>query len=194
MGEIVLVLYANQSRFDETRRARWSRVIRSGFVIFVRHFNGQISKYYNSASTIDLSTRLWGKNKEFVNTRAKRLRMRKVSIFKSAVANANFTTRMPVFELNRTLLASKTSKQETLNLQVCTGARISRKFAAIVQESRSFRQIRASPFSVFMFDFRMKRKRSWTFKHDFRLWCKEESMWCKREKLKRLINFVFVKF
>ena len=35
----------------------------------------------------------------FMNTRAKRLRMRKVSIFKLAVANANFTTRMPVFEL-----------------------------------------------------------------------------------------------
>ena len=33
------------------------------------------------------------------NTRAKRLRMPKVSIFKLAVANANFTTRMPVFEL-----------------------------------------------------------------------------------------------
>ena len=33
-----------------------------------------------------------------------------------------------------------------------------------------------------------------TFKHDFRLWCKEESMWCKREKLKQLINFVLVKF
>ena len=45
-----------------------------------------------------------------------------------------------------------------LNLQVCTGARISRNFAAIVQESGSFRQIRASPFSVFIFDFRMKRK------------------------------------
>ena len=55
-----------------------------------------------------------------------------------------------------------------------------------MQESRSFRQIRASPFSVFMFDFRMKRKRAWTFKHDFRLWCKEESVWCKREKLKQL--------
>ena len=81
-----------------------------------------------------------------------------------------------------------------LNLQVCTGARISRKFAVIVQESRSFRQIRASPFSVFMFDFRMKRKRAWTFKHDFGLWCKEESMWCKREKLQQLRNFVFVKF
>ena len=52
----------------------------------------------------------------------------------------------------------------------------------------------ASSFSVFMFDFRMKRKRAWTFKHDFRLWCKEESMWCKREKLEQLINFVFVKF
>ena len=33
------------------------------------------------------------------NTRAIRLRMRKVSIFKLAVANAKFTTRMPVFEL-----------------------------------------------------------------------------------------------
>ena len=30
------------------------------------------------------------------NTRAKRLRMRKVSIFKLAIANANFATRMPV--------------------------------------------------------------------------------------------------
>ena len=37
-------------------------------------------------------------------------------------------------------------------------------------------------------------ERAWTFKHDFRLWCKEESMWCKREKLKQLIKFVFVKF
>ena len=63
-----------------------------------------------------------------------------------------------------------------------------------MQEIRSFRQIRASPFSVFMFDFRLKRKGAWTFKHDFRLWCKEESMWCKSEKLKELINFVFVKF
>ena len=33
------------------------------------------------------------------NTRAKCLHMHKVSIFKLAVANANFTTRMPVFEL-----------------------------------------------------------------------------------------------
>ena len=31
----------------------------------------------------------------FTNTRAKRLRMRKVSIFKMAVANGNFTTRTP---------------------------------------------------------------------------------------------------
>ena len=91
-------------------------------------------------------------------TRAKRLHMPKVSIFKKAVANANFTRRTPFLSYNRTLLAFKTSKQETVNLQVCTGARISRKFAAIMQESRSFWQIRASPFSVFMFDFRMKRK------------------------------------
>ena len=128
------------------------------------------------------------------NTRAKRLRMRKVSIFKIAVANANFTTRTPFLELKSNSISIQNSKQETVNLQVCTGARISRKFAVIVQESRSFRQIRALPFSVFMFDFRMKRKRAWTFKHDFRLWCKEESMWCKREKLKQLIDFVFVKF
>ena len=120
--------------------------------------------------------------------------MRKVSIFKLAVANANFTTRMPVFELKSNFFSNQNFKAGTLNLQVCTGARISRKFAAIVQESRSFRQIRASPFSVFMFDFRMKRKRPGTFKHDFRLWYKEESMCCKREKLKQLINFVFVKF
>ena len=33
------------------------------------------------------------------NTHAKRLHMRKVSVLKSAAANANFTTRMPVFEL-----------------------------------------------------------------------------------------------
>ena len=60
-----------------------------------------------------------------------------------------------------------------------------------MQGSRSFRQIRASPFSVFIFHFRMKQKRAWPFKRDFRLWCKEEIMWCKREKLKQLINFVF---
>ena len=128
------------------------------------------------------------------NTRAKRLRMRKISIFKLAVANPNFTTRMPVLELKSNFCSIQNLKAGTLNLQVCTGARISRKFAAIVHESRSFRQIRASPVSVFMFDFRMKRKRAWTFKHDIRLWCKEESMWCKRGKLKQLINFVFVKF
>ena len=39
------------------------------------------------------------------NTRAKRLRMRKVSIFKLAVANANFTTRMPVFELKSNFIS-----------------------------------------------------------------------------------------
>ena len=33
----------------------------------------------------------------FENTRTKRLRMRTVSIFKIAVANANFTTRKPFF-------------------------------------------------------------------------------------------------
>ena len=97
-------------------------------------------------------------NTVYSNTRAKPLRMRKVSIFKLAVANANFTTRMPVFELKSNFISIQNFKAGNVNLQVCTGARISRKFAAIVQESRSFRQILASPFSVFMFDFRMKRK------------------------------------
>ena len=44
------------------------------------------------------------------NTRAKRLRMRKVSIFKSAVANANFTTRMPVFELKSNFISIQNFK------------------------------------------------------------------------------------
>ena len=39
------------------------------------------------------------------NTRAKRLRMRKVSIFKLAVANTNFTTRVPVFELKSNFIS-----------------------------------------------------------------------------------------
>ena len=39
------------------------------------------------------------------NTHAKRLRIHKVSIFKLAVANANFTTRMPVFELNSNFIS-----------------------------------------------------------------------------------------
>ena len=38
-------------------------------------------------------------------TRAKRLRMRKVSIFKLPVANANITTRMPVFELKSNFIS-----------------------------------------------------------------------------------------
>ena len=44
------------------------------------------------------------------NTRAKRLRMRKVSIFKLAVANANFTTRMPVFELKSNFISIQNFK------------------------------------------------------------------------------------
>ena len=44
------------------------------------------------------------------NTRAKRLRMPKVSIFKLAVANANFTTRMPVFELKSNFIAIQNFK------------------------------------------------------------------------------------
>ena len=47
---------------------------------------------------------------EFVNTRAKRLRVRKVSIFKLAVANANFTTRMPVFELKSNFISIQSFK------------------------------------------------------------------------------------
>ena len=41
--------YANQSRFDETRRARWSRVIRSGSVNFDRNFKVKIHSNYNMA-------------------------------------------------------------------------------------------------------------------------------------------------
>ena len=44
------------------------------------------------------------------NTRAIRLRMRKVSIFKLAVANANFTTRMPVFELKSNFISMQNFK------------------------------------------------------------------------------------
>ena len=44
------------------------------------------------------------------NTRAKRLRMPKVSIFKLAVANANFTTRMPVFELKSNFISIQNFK------------------------------------------------------------------------------------
>ena len=43
-------------------------------------------------------------------TRAKRLRMRKVSVFKLAVANANFTTRMPVFELKSNFISIQNFK------------------------------------------------------------------------------------
>ena len=41
-----------------------------------------------------------------MNTRAKRLRMRKVSIFKLA----NFTTRMPVFELKSNFISIQNFK------------------------------------------------------------------------------------
>ena len=44
------------------------------------------------------------------DTRAKRLRMRRVSIFKLAVANANFTTRMPVFEQKSNLISIQNFK------------------------------------------------------------------------------------
>ena len=44
------------------------------------------------------------------NTRAKRLRIGKVSIFKLAVANANFTTRMPVFELKSNFISIQNFK------------------------------------------------------------------------------------
>ena len=40
-----------------------------------------------------------------IDTRAKRLHMRKVSIFKIAVANANFTTRTPFFELKANFIS-----------------------------------------------------------------------------------------
>ena len=47
---------------------------------------------------------------EFSNTRTKRLRMRKVSIFKISVANANFTTRTPFFELKSNFISIQNFK------------------------------------------------------------------------------------
>ena len=44
------------------------------------------------------------------NTRAKRVRMGKVSIFKIAVANANFTTRTPFFELKSNFISMQNFK------------------------------------------------------------------------------------
>ena len=51
-----------------------------------------------------------GLNASAVNTRAKRLRLRKVSIFKIAVANANFTTRTPFFELKSNFISIQNFK------------------------------------------------------------------------------------
>ena len=50
------------------------------------------------------------------NTRAKPLRMRKVSIFKLAVANANFTTRIPVFELKSNSISIQSLKAGNVKL------------------------------------------------------------------------------
>ena len=44
------------------------------------------------------------------NTRAKRLRMRKVSIFKISVANTNFTTKTPFFELKSNFISIQNFK------------------------------------------------------------------------------------
>ena len=44
------------------------------------------------------------------NTRAKRLRMCKISIFKMVVANANFTTRTPFFELKSNFISIENFK------------------------------------------------------------------------------------
>ena len=44
------------------------------------------------------------------NTRAKRLRMRKVSIFKIAFANSNFTTSTPFFELKSNFISIQNFK------------------------------------------------------------------------------------
>ena len=46
----------------------------------------------------------------WINTRAKRLRMRKVSIFKISVANANFTTRTLFFELKSNFISIQNFK------------------------------------------------------------------------------------
>ena len=47
---------------------------------------------------------------EWNSTRAKRLRMRKVSIFKMAVANANFTTRTPFLGLKSNFISIQNFK------------------------------------------------------------------------------------
>ena len=49
-------------------------------------------------------------SQEKTNMRAKRLRMRKVSIFKMAVPNANFTTRTPFFELKSNFISIQNFK------------------------------------------------------------------------------------
>ena len=48
------------------------------------------------------------------NTRAKRLRMRKVSIFKMAVAKANFKTRTPFFELKSNFISIQNLEAENV--------------------------------------------------------------------------------
>ena len=50
------------------------------------------------------------------NTRAKRLRMRKVSIFKIAVANANFTTRTPFVKLKSNFISIQNFKAGNVKL------------------------------------------------------------------------------
>ena len=47
---------------------------------------------------------------DYQDTRAKRLRIRKVSIFKMAVANANLTTRTPFFELKSNFICIQNFK------------------------------------------------------------------------------------
>ena len=83
-------------------------------------YSSFIRRTFYHISTIALLSGIFVAHAMRRNTRAKRLRMPKVSIFKLAVANANFTTRMPVFELKSNFTSIQNFKAETLNLQVCT--------------------------------------------------------------------------
>ena len=90
------------------------------------------------------------------DTRAKRLRMRKVSIFKIAVANANFTTRTPFFELKLNFISIHWS------------------FSLFALTELSDMMTKTAT---------MATAKCCQSERDFRLWRKEESMWCKREEL-----------
>ena len=82
-------------------------------LVFVPHFKQRNIPRYNYIKRQQQKAHVKSSiamTREHGNTRAKRLRMRKVSIFKLAVANANFTTRMPVFELKSNFISIQNFK------------------------------------------------------------------------------------